>query len=146
MSRPTAAPESRDRAYFVVGQWKGGGDVDVWHVEEPPADPTLNVFENKEAFLFCNYDRSKALCHPGRGTKSAAPSLDRCKVNCANIARTDTHAHQLRQAADDLGRQVASGLVPEPLADRLRERAQVLTELAHQHDHDRVMAAAGTEL
>ncbi|MET7608161.1 hypothetical protein ABZS96_38215 [Streptomyces avermitilis] len=39
MSRPTAAPESRDRAYFVVGQWKGGGDVDVWHMEEAPADP-----------------------------------------------------------------------------------------------------------
>ncbi|MER7679118.1 hypothetical protein [Streptomyces sp. NPDC096934] len=110
------------------------------------ADPTLNVFENKEACLFCTYDRSKALCHPGRGTKSAAPSLDRCKVNCANIARTDAHAHQLRQADDDLGRQAASGLVPEPLADRLRERAQVLTELADQHDHDRVMAAAGAEL
>ncbi|MGW1816239.1 integrase [Streptomyces sp. NPDC002125] len=109
------------------------------------ADPTLNVFENKEAFLFCNYDRTKALCHPGRNAKSEAPSLDRCKVNCANIARTDTHAHQLREAADDLGRQAASGLVPEPLADRLLERAQVLTELANQHDHDRVLAAAGAE-
>ncbi|MEU2420473.1 hypothetical protein ABZ619_05350 [Streptomyces sp. NPDC007851] len=110
------------------------------------ADPTLNVFENKEAFLFCNYDRAKAICHPGRGTKSETPSLDRCKVNCANIARTDTHAHQLRQAADDLGRQAASGLVSEPLADRLLERAQALTKLADQHDHDRVMAAVATEL
>ena len=110
------------------------------------ADPTLNVFENKEAFLFCNYDRTKALCHPGRNAKSEAPSLDRCKVNCANNARTDTHAHQLREAADDLGRQATSGQVPEPLADRLLERAQVLTELANQHYHDRVLAAAGAEL
>ncbi|WP_455357180.1 hypothetical protein [Streptomyces sp. SYSU K217416] len=39
LARPTAAPENQDRAYFVVGQWQGGGDVDIWHVEEAPADP-----------------------------------------------------------------------------------------------------------
>ncbi|PWI04909.1 hypothetical protein DIZ27_42410 [Streptomyces sp. NWU339] len=39
LTRPTAAPESGERAYFVVGQWTGGGDVDIWHVEEAPADP-----------------------------------------------------------------------------------------------------------
>ncbi|MFF0795161.1 hypothetical protein [Streptomyces spiralis] len=39
MTRPAPAPESRDRPYFVVGQWTGGGDVDIWHVEEAPADP-----------------------------------------------------------------------------------------------------------
>ncbi|WP_328332581.1 hypothetical protein [Streptomyces sp. NBC_00455] len=52
--------------------------------------------------------------------------LDRCKANFANIARIDTHAHQLHSAAADLGRQITSGLVPEPLADRLRERAPSL--------------------
>ncbi|MFJ7097203.1 hypothetical protein ACIQWL_44420 [Streptomyces mirabilis] len=39
LARPAAAPENRDRPYFVVGQWKGGSDVDIWHVEEAPADP-----------------------------------------------------------------------------------------------------------
>ncbi|NUK21645.1 hypothetical protein [Streptomyces lunaelactis] len=39
LARPTAAPEKRDHPYFVIGQWKGGGDVDIWHVEEAPADP-----------------------------------------------------------------------------------------------------------
>lgn len=39
LARPAAAPENRDRPYFVVGQWKGGGDVDIWHVEEAPANP-----------------------------------------------------------------------------------------------------------
>lgn len=39
LARPAAAPEHRDRPYFVVGQWKGGGDVDIWHVEEAHADP-----------------------------------------------------------------------------------------------------------
>ncbi|MGA5810964.1 hypothetical protein ACPC39_33210 [Streptomyces cellulosae] len=28
-----------ERPYFVVGQWTGGGEVDIWHVEEAPADP-----------------------------------------------------------------------------------------------------------
>ncbi|MEU6183703.1 hypothetical protein [Streptomyces coeruleorubidus] len=74
----------------------GGLITSIRQAKDLLADPTLNVFENKEAFLFCNYDRAKALCHPGRNAKSEAPSLDRCKANCANIARTDTHAHQLR--------------------------------------------------
>ncbi|MET7686339.1 hypothetical protein [Streptomyces sp. NPDC005423] len=39
LARAAAAPESQDRPYFVVGQWKGGGDVDIWHVEEAPTDP-----------------------------------------------------------------------------------------------------------
>ncbi len=39
MTRPAAAPESQDRPYFVIGQWKGGGNVDIWHVEEAPTDP-----------------------------------------------------------------------------------------------------------
>ncbi|WP_369228755.1 hypothetical protein AB5J56_00020 [Streptomyces sp. R21] len=38
LARP-AGPEKRDRPYFVVGQWQGGDDVDIWHVEEAPADP-----------------------------------------------------------------------------------------------------------
>ncbi|MFE9950970.1 integrase [Streptomyces sp. NPDC005531] len=121
----------------------GGIIASVRQARSLLADPTLNVFENKEAFLFCNYDRAKALCHPGRGGKSEAPSLDRCKVNCANIARTDDHARQLREAAESLGQQAASGAVPEPLADRLQERAQSLTGLADQHDNDRVLAGTG---
>lgn len=35
----SAAPQEQERPYFVVGQWKGDGEVDVWHVEEAPADP-----------------------------------------------------------------------------------------------------------
>ncbi|PRH80295.1 integrase [Streptomyces solincola] len=124
----------------------GGIIASVRQARSLLADPTLNVFENKEAFLFCNYDRAKALCHPGRGGKNEAPSLDRCKANCANIARTDTHARKLREAADSLNRQATSGLVPAPLADRLRERAQNLAELADQHDNDRVMPGTGAEL
>ncbi|WP_097966738.1 integrase [Streptomyces sp. or20] len=118
----------------------GGIITSVRQARSLLADPNLNVFENKDTFLFCNYDRAKALCHPGRSGKYEAPSLDRCKLNCANIARTDTHARQLREAADSLVRQASSGLAPEPLADRMQERAQGLSELADQHDRKRVLA------
>ncbi|MEU1036928.1 hypothetical protein ABZ402_51880 [Streptomyces mirabilis] len=39
LAQPAATPESQDRPYFVVGQWQGGGDVEIWHVEEAPTDP-----------------------------------------------------------------------------------------------------------
>lgn len=36
---PGSAAPQVERPYFVVGQWKGDGRVDVWHVEEAPAAP-----------------------------------------------------------------------------------------------------------
>ncbi|GHF15045.1 hypothetical protein GCM10014715_82950 [Streptomyces spiralis] len=36
LTRPAAASESEERAYFVIGRWRGGGDFDSWHVEEAP--------------------------------------------------------------------------------------------------------------
>jgi hypothetical protein len=57
------------------------------------ADPGLQVHDNPRAFLACNYDPAKALCHPGRAAGKAAghPDLDRCNPACSNIARTDEH-------------------------------------------------------
>ncbi|UQW99214.1 hypothetical protein [Streptomyces sp. RerS4] len=104
------------------------------------ADPALNVFENKESYLFCNYDQAKALCHPGRGGKNEALSLDRCHNKCANIARTDGQARQMKDAADSLREQAEASLVPEPLADRLRRKAEALTALAERHHANRITA------
>ncbi|ABP53429.1 hypothetical protein [Salinispora tropica] len=101
------------------------------------ADPALNVFHNSEAFLFCNYDRAKALCHPSRGAQST-PSLDRCRPNCANVARTDVHASQIEDTAAQLRAQACSPLLPEPLADRLRHKAEHLTRLAADHRAARI--------
>jgi len=52
-------------------------------------DPALQIHDNPRAFLACNYDPAKALCHPGRAAAKAAahPDLDRCNPACANIAR-----------------------------------------------------------
>ncbi|WP_435239160.1 integrase [Streptomyces sp. YPW6] len=109
------------------------------------ADPTLNVFENKEAFLLCNYDREKALCHPSRGGAGEAPSLDRCRSACANIARTDHHADQMLAAAENLRMQALSPLVPEPMAERLRSKAEHLEELAAQHRAARITLEDGCD-
>jgi hypothetical protein len=97
------------------------------------ADPMLNVFANSEAFLFCNYDRPKALCHPSRHDGNQSPSLDRCRNGCANIARTDEHARQIEIAVADLRVQTESPLLPKPLADRLRQKVEHLTQLAAEH-------------
>lgn len=102
------------------------------------SDPTLNVFDNPEAYLTCNYDPSKALCHPERGGKRDAPSLDRCVSTCANIARTDTHAKGLEEAADRLREQADSPLLPTPVADRLRARCGELRALAERHRDIRI--------
>ncbi|MFF5992898.1 integrase [Prauserella flavalba] len=102
------------------------------------ADPTLNVFDNPDAYLTCNYDPAKALCHPGRGGKSDTPSLDRCVSTCANIARTDTHANHLEKAAESLRDQATTTFVPEPIADRLQAKAAEFVELAQRHRRDRI--------
>ncbi|MEU0949867.1 hypothetical protein ABZ379_45505 [Streptomyces canus] len=43
MTASTPAPQDPHRPFFVIGQWKGGGTVDIWHVEEAPADPSARA-------------------------------------------------------------------------------------------------------
>jgi len=106
------------------------------------ADPALTVFENHDAYLTCNYDPSRALCDPNNdtGKHTGAPSLDRCRNNCPNIARTDTNARQLRFKAEQLRTQAEAPLTPVPIADRLNERASRLDELADTHERARITA------
>jgi hypothetical protein len=84
----------------------------------------------------CVYSGDRALCH--RLDAAEAPRLDRCQPACANIARTDTHAEQLRQHAQALDKQAASQALPDPLADRLTRRAENLRTLVDRHEHDRI--------
>jgi hypothetical protein len=104
------------------------------------ADPTLTVFENTSAYLTCNYDPTKALCNPdnGPGNRPRTPSLDRCQSTCPNIARTDRDASLLRGKAKHLQQQADSPVTPGPLAERLRQRAQTLSDLADTHDRTKI--------
>ena len=98
------------------------------------------MFENADAYLTCNYDPRRALCNPDNATggTASAPSLDRCQAACPNIARTDSHAGQLRAQAERLRSQADTPLTPHPVADRLRHRAIALIELAGKHDRTRI--------
>lgn len=84
----------------------------------------------------CVYNPVRALCH--RPDTTGAPSLDQCRPECANIARTDQHVAQLLDRAASMEMQAASGTVPGPLAERLTRRAGQLREAASRHEHERV--------
>ncbi|MFI5966668.1 integrase [Streptomyces asoensis] len=98
------------------------------------SNPDLAVYDNPNALLMCVYKADKALCRR-EGTKSA-PSLDRCVSTCANIARTDHQADQLRQRADELERKARH--VPHALAQRFLTSSARLREAADQHHLTRV--------
>lgn len=104
------------------------------------SDPALTVFENADAYLICNYDPCRALCNPDNaaGGLASTPSLDRCQPTCPNIARTDSHARQIRTLAERLRGEADAALTPQPVADRLRHRATALAELADKHDRTRI--------
>jgi hypothetical protein len=104
------------------------------------ADPALQVHDSPGAFLACNYNPAKALCHPGRETASAAghPALDRCDPACANIARTDEHITALTAEIARLRAESASPVLPGPIRQRLAGRAAALEKIAERHARTRI--------
>jgi hypothetical protein len=106
------------------------------------ADPALQVHDNPRAFLACNYDPAKALCHPGRaaGKTAGHPDLDRCNPACANVARTGEHIEALTAEAARLRAEAASPLTPGPIRQRLSQRADALERIAERHARTRITA------
>ena len=104
------------------------------------ADPALQVHDSPGAFLACNYDPAKALCHPDReaGTTAGHPALDRCNPACANIARTDEHITLLTAEIARLRAESASPLLPGPIRQRLASRAAALEKIAERHARTRI--------
>lgn len=93
------------------------------------ADPELQVFANPSQMSLCVYKASTALCadtgtEPDRGT---------CESVCPNHARTDVEIEQMRADTEQLLREAASPLTPEPMADRLSRRAARFQNLIQQH-------------
>jgi len=98
-------------------------------------NPALRIYDNSERALACVYDQATALCHPGRQRgatdQKRTPDITRCRDNCANAARTDSHAAMLERDIEQLREEVRSPLTPEPirqrLAARIRHREQEIT-------------------
>ena len=108
-------------------------------------EPAFNVYDNPAAFLTCNYDPAKALCHPERAhsrtDRDRTPATDRCDPRCANIARTDTHIQELRAEIAQLTEDAASSLTPTPLRQRMGQRIAVLQRIADRHERIRITSA-----
>jgi integrase len=97
---------------------------------------SLTVFQNDDAFVWCNFNRDTALCLTPQDVDDApTPRLDRCKPNCLNVARTDSQARGLRRLADQFRREAA--VMPKPCAERLLASAVDFEGRAEQHDRDR---------
>ncbi|MFF5755193.1 hypothetical protein ACFY7A_07080 [Streptomyces longwoodensis] len=111
------------------------------------ADPNLRVYEHPESLLTCNHDPFKALCDldRGRGPGQRTPSFSRCDLACANISRTDTHIERARAERQAITDELADGLNPIPVAQRLRQRDQTLESIISEHEATRTVPEPKTE-
>lgn len=104
-------------------------------------NPALRIFDNSSRALACVYDQSKALCHPERITNSGdlnrTPDVTRCRDNCPNGARTDTHAAMLKDELGRLRTEVESELTPEPIRERLIARIERRKRELEYHEANR---------
>jgi hypothetical protein len=105
-------------------------------------NPRLQVFDQPHALLVCNHDPLTALCNPERDTPprgtARTPSYDRCQPACPNIARTDTHITRAREEIDRLADEIATGVNPHPIQQRLRDRRTRLEAVVAAHQNSRV--------
>jgi len=108
------------------------------------AEPQFQVYDNTDAFLTCNHDPVKALCHPehtGRAKRDLPPAIDRCDPACANIARTDTHIARAREEISRLADEINDPLTPMPLRERLKQRVTALQQIVDRHVQTRIIPA-----
>jgi hypothetical protein len=99
-------------------------------------NPSMRIYDNAERAMACVYDQAKALCHParepGKSDEARTPDMTRCRDNCPNGARTDTHAEFLTREIGRLSDEVRNPLTPEPIRERItariRRRQQELAE------------------
>jgi len=98
--------------------------------------PHLAVYQNDDAFVWCNFNRDSALClNETDSSNSDTPNLDRCDAKCSNICRTDNQASAMRDAALKFRRE--AGALPRSAAERLTARALTLEARAGTHDRER---------
>ncbi|MFD3627301.1 integrase [Streptomyces sp. NPDC058698] len=88
------------------------------------------LYDNPDAFLICAFKHDNALCEPEPG--ATAPRQYACQQGCGNTVRTDTHARQMREKADEID--LKATVVPEKLAKRMRRNAENLRKAANAHD------------
>ncbi|MFB7294013.1 integrase [Actinacidiphila glaucinigra] len=88
------------------------------------------LYDNPDSFLICAFKHDNALCEPDPG--ATGPRQYACQQGCGNTVRTDMHARQMREKADEID--LKASLVPEKLAKRLRRNADNFRKMADAHD------------
>ncbi|CAG4931779.1 hypothetical protein [Acidithrix sp. C25] len=110
----------------IFQQTFGGSYLTTRQMAALRRDPRLRIYDNPSRALACVYDQTKALCHPdrdrGRADVTRTPDMSRCRDNCGNTARTDTHAELLQAEIGNLREEAENPLTPEPIRVRLLAR------------------------
>ncbi|WP_406174598.1 hypothetical protein [Streptomyces sp. NBC_00996] len=88
------------------------------------------LHDNPDAYLICAFKRDTALC--ARTPDDTVPTLNDCRPGCGNAVRTDTHARQLRERADEIDQLAAHA--PNGTRKRLHHNANRLRGTADAHD------------
>ncbi|MFE5501277.1 hypothetical protein ACFQ73_01840 [Amycolatopsis japonica] len=94
------------------------------------ANPDLQIHHG--ALLTCVYRPATAAC---RDDTADGPVWSRCRLTCANAARTDRDIAQLGEHADNLRTDLAIPGIPAPLRERIRDRVA---------EHERALVAHDT--
>jgi hypothetical protein len=88
------------------------------------------LYDNPDAFLICAFKHENALCEPE--PDATAPRQYACQTGCGNTVRTDGHARDMRERADEIDQLAAAA--PERISRRLRRNADNLRVAADAHD------------
>lgn len=96
-------------------------------IHSQPPSPWGSV--TVDALLICAVKRETALCEPAPNATS--PNVLACRAGCGNMARTDTHASQLRDRADEIDQLAVHA--PMHIGNRLRANAARLRQAAVTH-------------
>ncbi len=88
-------------------------------------DPRLRIYEHPDRMLICAYNPDTAACRAA-GNGAATPDRTNCQPHCHNIARSTTDLADLDQEIGRLQDEATDSLTPEPLAERLQQRADTL--------------------
>ncbi|TFV51799.1 hypothetical protein [Blastococcus sp. TF02A-35] len=97
--------------------------------------PGMQVYDNPRALSLCVFQRRTAACHVAPAASSAeraTPSLDDCRSNCANHARTDRHIQGLKAERAGLAAEVEHAA--QPIAIRLTDRMADIDRTIADHE------------
>lgn len=128
-----AADEYRRRA-AAGSKFAGLAITTKSQVANALSNPDLQIHYG--ALLTCVYRPATAACRE-QADADFGPSWPRCRLSCANIARTDRDITELRQRIRSLATELAIDGLPDPLRQRIQERLAAHEQVVAEHESTR---------